>query len=281
MGVKIGPQDIDASERLGAGKQDTSTQVRQLIRHHRRMYPAALQAALSHVRNEPRSKALVLREVAEVVGEDLPEGATLTGATVRGEEDNPTKFLTYTFRTAENETAARTGKGACEWDPDRFPLSAERGDAAAEVAAAKEAGLPVINGEMLAAVAQMAGASSGGKPERVEVEVPVADPEQAAEIERLKGELEAATSRAESAEAANAAPPEGDAANDETPAQAEPPFAEYEELTAAQIADKVKESDDVELAGKVIAYETRPGGTNRQTITQACNRLLDRPPSGE
>lgn len=273
MGVKIGPQDIDASERLGGGGQDTSTQVRRLIRHHRRMYPAPLRAALSHTRNEPRSRALVLAEVRDVVADELPDGAVLTGAAVRGEEDNPEKFLTYTFRTAEDETSARTGKGACVWDADRFPESAERGDAAAQVAAAKEAGLPVINAEMLAAVAQMGG-GGGGKARVERVEVPVPDPAQAEEIERLKAELAAAEKRAP-ADAGS-----GDAGS-ESPAAAEPPVADWDDLTATQIADKVKASDDPELAQRVLDYETRPGAGNRSTITQACNRLIDRPPAGE
>lgn len=278
-GVKVGPLDPDAGESFG--QVDASTSARKLIRHHAAMYPAPLLALLNKTVNEPRSRSLDRDEVIEVVAEQLPDGAVVTGANVRGAEDAP-KALTYTWEVPQDAGGSgRSGKGAIVYDADTFPDSCAAGDRAAELEKAKKLGVPLE-----AVVAAFTGRSapltehhiSGEQESTVEVE------ELREENEELRARLDALAERLEAVEVAattpDAAPDEGAAAADEPPAadaSADSPAAEpwegYDELNADKIRQDLRERNDADEARAVLAYEA--ANANRSTVIAAANAVLD------
>lgn len=282
--VKIGPLDPDKAEAFG--QVNAASSARQLIRQHNAMYPPDLRKALSAKPNEDRSgDAIDREELFDLVGDDLPDGARITGANVRGEDD-ATQWITYTWEVPTDEGGSgRSGKGAAVYSEEHFPQSYKAGEERKRIRKAREDGLPWVP-------SSFAEALSGGNAQPVEddpayIEVVEENDDLRKQLDELRERVDELTAQAstpaQDAAAAGtpAAPVEGadggDAGADPTKT---PPWDGYDDLTADQVATRLKdapEGERVPQAERVSVYER--ANANRATVTKAVDRILDRTPA--
>lgn len=260
-GVRIGPLDPDKGENFGqVGGQTTA---RRLIRHHVKMHPPALVAALGRVRQDARSTAVDRVEAEDFIrgwysehGEPLPEDSKLKGFAVRGDdEEAELQVLTFSFTTK----SGRTAKGFVPYH--ELPSSVEAGDAAVAREDAKKDGVapPLAAG-------------------------PTRDPELLAVLRGLTDQVEQMAERIEELEAErDDAQTLDPAVSFESGAVELPvePWPGYEGSNAQDVRQRIREANDATLARSVLAWETRPdGGANRSTVVGAANQVLDHSAAG-
>lgn len=293
-GVRIGPLDPDKGESFGqVGGQTTA---RRLIRHHVAMHPPELVRALSRERQDARSEVVdreeaeeFIRTVYEDAGEPLPDDSALAGFAVRGNDDAPDlQVLAFTFTSK----GGRTGKGFVPYGADELAGTRRAGDAAAQIARLKDAGLPIPE-QLAQLVAAYRTIGVTDSPSAAD-----ADDALIAENDRLidekadlQAELDEARARIADLEADPPAPGSGDDgagapadADTEKAAQAKALAAAfpdgYDGVNAQDVRRIVRDAADPVLARAVLAQETREGGGNRGTVVSAANEVLDRPPAG-
>lgn len=179
-GVRVGPLDPDRAENFGQVSGRTSA--RQLIRHHQALHPPALLQALTPARHGDRSDALLYAEVEEAArkviedaGDTVPDGFTVVGAAVHGNDDQPgQQIVTYVYRVE----SGRTGKGFIESPRDVLPESFDAGDEAVAIADARKRGMPWLPAAALRSAGRI------GRSERAD------DPDGAGEREHVDSEVE-------------------------------------------------------------------------------------------
>lgn len=296
-GVRVGPLDPDRGEMFG--QVGASSAARQLIRHHAAMHPPALVSALGRTHQKERSDALDRGELLEAVidfyaeaGEALPDGAVIDGAAVRGEDDGRQQVVTFTWVVpVEEGGSGRSGKGFIPYDEDHVPASFALGNDAVRIAKLKEAGLPWHPEAVNREVAGIAG--TGVPADTVDAgELDDALEENATlreEIESLRQQLSAQQAQSPAVPPVAAAPMtvEGGSALVPPPEPAAAPVPEdtgpttyepwpgYEGENADVVRRKLRESDDRDLARRVLAYEQATA--NRGTVVSLANQLIDRP----
>lgn len=247
-GVRIGPLDPDKGERFGqVGGQTTA---RQLVRHHTRMLPPSVRAALTRQRNGPRSSALDADEVEKAIrkackdaGEELPKDATIVGPAVHGEEDHPSQMVVgFTF-TVES---GRVGKGFIPYEKDALPKSLKAGNVAAEREKLKEQG-----------IVQTVSSASDEESESAD----------ASALQKRVEELESQLAEAQRETPAD----DGAGAADNDPAE---PWPKYEGMNSKDVQKKLRDDGTEATAQAVVAYEEK--NANRSGVLGVANSILDR-----
>lgn len=249
-GVKVGPLDPEAT--AGFGNVNARNNARRLIRLHAASMPIELSQALSKPVNEPRTKALLLDEVAGAV--EVPEGHVVVGATVRGKEDDPSGLvLTYTYRHEAPEKS-RSVKWFVPLDDvaGDLPDSMETGDTAARVAHARELGV----------LGPLGGSSHGivtgdAEPQRLARE----NASLRKRVDELSQELRTRDARRVNDEAQDA--PGGEPAPEDDEGA---PWEGYDELSADDVKAELSDADR-DVKDSVLAYER--AHKNRKTVVAA------------
>lgn len=309
-GVRVGPLDPDRGEMFG--QVGASSAARQLIRHHAAMHPPALVAALGRTRQKERSDALDRVELREAVadyyseaGEALPEGAVITGAAVKGEDDAGQQVVTFTWVVpVEAGGSGRSGKGFIPYDAEHVPQSFALGNDAVRISKLKEAGLPWHPEAVSREVAGIAGTGvpadvvdAGALDDALQENATLRDEltDLRAQLARIEGQQQPVSPASAGGGSGVAASPmvaEGGSAmitgtrgpEDEPPAGEVPdageggpqqPWPGYEGENADVVRRKLRESDDPGLARSVLTYEQ--ANANRGTVISLANQLLDRP----
>lgn len=292
-GVRIGPMDPDSTADFGTVGAKNSA--RTLIRRHAAMHPPQLTGKLKLKRQDERSNALDMGEVRRAVegrieddGQEVPEAFYITGAAVRGEDDQPSKqVVSFTYQLP----SGRQGKGAIPYDAELLPNSTAAGDEAVRVKKAKDAGVPWVPQQVSESIFK--GAAKASEPGE--------DDDADALLAEAEKERDDAIARAEKAETAQAdfqrqldemagqmsALREQQATVAPTPPSADPeagrpplPFEDFEGTSADTIKSRLAVAEGAEgkaLAQSVLAYEQGPDGSNRSTVVKAAQSILDRP----
>lgn len=273
-GVRVGPLDPDRGENFGMVAGGPTA--RQLVRHHMAQHPPQLLAQIGRVRQAERSDALDREEVEKAAkkfykdaGEDLPDGTTISGLAVRGEDDKPDQQCVSFVFTLES---GRTGKGAIPYAD--LKKSVKAGDEAVRIAKLKEAGLP-WQASATAQAEDSAGEDIRRRLADAEKRAEEAE-EKLREHEEQRPPISERGGQAHDAAAATTGDVDTGAAGEAANGDAEP-YEGYDSENAKDIAKYVREQDDQQIAERVLAYEGK--NANRKSVVSAANSVLNRKPA--
>lgn len=304
-GVKVGPLDPDRTASFGTVSQRNSA--RQLIRFHTQAYPVALVQALAKKLDEERSLGLDMDEARQyLAGETLengdptvPEGASVVGASVRGDRDQ-TQVLTFTYRQKSGRTAKWFAAYNADVLPESFLEGSERvrvaelrkrgivttGDAAPDASLALEnRRLREENGRLRNGDASIDAALAADEPDEDPADV-------IARLERERDDAVAAQAEAEDALAAredaaeDGGEPDADGGDEEdldddgpgeqpaeVPAAADEPIKDYDDTRAAEVVKLLKDKDTAdETRQAILDYEKTHA--NRRSVVGAAEQTL-------
>lgn len=289
-GVKVGPLDPDRTAEFGQVSAKNSA--RTLLRFHAQQNPAVLRQRLARAIDPERTKGLDMDEVRAYVGglkHDngdplVPDGATVVGASVRGETDRE-QTLTFTYELP----SGRTGKWFAPYTASAIPRSFESGAQYARIREMKDRGVVEFDREGLhthVLERENAGLRREVKALRGNLESPDEQAEDveetpgdtrpddkiAEENQRLGQENEELRSRLAALEAHFGNAP-GDADQAEATATEEPPLDDYDGYKADELVKLMRSDDtDADTRQKVLDYERRH--QNRRTVVAAAEESL-------
>lgn len=249
--LSVGPMDVDSAAEVTA-HLGVHNRAHELLQRHAKLYPAALRTLLSRPIDGDRST--FLREDPELLQAVQDAALAVSGRRrFMGDEDellsasvqgdaSSGRIIGILFRTADS---GRSARGVIDYGA-----------------------VPAIERAFQAQIAQPAQTHSGGGDGS---DVPTGDSAaleaalRDAEAKRVELEQELETAKAEAAAAAN---PE--------------PFDGYDELTAQEVIQRVKDGGHVEFGlnglDRIAAYEESQGKP-RSTVIEAVRAAIDDAPS--
>lgn len=272
-GVKVGPLDPDRTSDFGQVAATHSA--RTLIRLHSQAYPPALTGALALKQDMQRTQGLDMAEVSDYLGglelengdPAVPKDAVVEGAAVRGERDGR-QVLTYTYRTANG----RTAKWFAPYSEDALPKSFEEGAERVYLHDLQEKGLVAQAGSAAGERGTTRMASEAG-----DVRLAGDNDDLRGRLDELQKRLDEAEAKRREAERAAAAAPEPDADADdaqrEPVASQEPPLEGYDDLKAADLAKKLKDTNTSEAEVQAVLDYERTHENRRSVVGAAEARL--------
>jgi hypothetical protein len=279
--VKVGPLDPDRTAEFG--QVNASANARTLVRLHAQMYPQVLVAALSKKQDVQRSQGLDFQEVCDYLNgltldngdPAVPEGAEVVGANVRGERDRD-QLLTYVVRYP----SGRTAKWFAPYHEGVLPKSYDEGSERVHLHELREKGLVATAGSAAGERGTTRMASESGdirlarENDELRQEKDRLEREGREERARLQRELdEARSGQAPAGEDDEAEEPAGDGGPNEPTVAEEPPFADYDDVKAAELVKRVKAEDtSVEDVQAILDYERTH--QNRRGVVAAAEARL-------